>query len=124
MRKTKPEDFDPNYKPSKSTGPKPEELDMEGVVPIKPKPATADAKEDSGKVTERESDPDRTTVRPNDRTTDRKRSTKRHAFEIYRDQLEQLKRLKAMAMLDGHETSMSEMVRDALDTYLEPRREE
>lgn len=37
MRKTRPEDFDPNYKKPEQTGPRPEEINMDGVVSIKPR---------------------------------------------------------------------------------------
>ena len=44
----------------------------------------------------------------------------RHAFDIYFDQLEQLKKLKTEHMLAyGEDRSMSAMVREALDTFLE-----
>ncbi len=36
MRKTRPEDFDPNYRKS-SNGPRPEDINMAGIVPIKSK---------------------------------------------------------------------------------------
>lgn len=47
------------------------------------------------------------------------RETKRHAFDIYRDQLDSLKDLKLRSMMQGELKSMSEMVRDALDRYIE-----
>lgn len=50
-----------------------------------------------------------------------KRMMKRHPFEIYADQLESLKDLKARAMRQGEEASMSRMVREALDQYIERR---
>lgn len=118
MRKTRPEDFDPNYSPSKTTGPKPERVNMDGVVPIKPRPASTDSNNDSSQNKPKTSS-NRTTERPNDRTVERERITKRHAFEIYRDQYDKLKKIKAEAMLDGNNISMSEMVRDAIDAYLE-----
>lgn len=70
---------------------------------------------------------DRTPVRPNartperanDRTVSSERSTKRHSFEIYEDQLASLKELKLQSILSNREKSMSEMVREALDRYLE-----
>ena len=64
---------------------------------------------------------DRPFARPYERTesTPPKRETKRHPFEIYKDQLDRLKRLKAQAMLDGATISMSDMVRVALDNYLQ-----
>ena len=44
----------------------------------------------------------------------------RHSFNIYRDQLQSLKRLKSKYMMEnGEEKGMSEMVRDAIDQYME-----
>lgn len=123
MRKTRPEDFDPKYKRSKMTGPKPEEVNLEGIVPIKAKRPSTDSKKNSDVDPQNRADSKRTTVRPNDRTVERERITKRHAFEIYRDQYEALKKLKATAMLDGNNTSMSEMVREAIDTFLKKHSE-
>jgi len=48
-----------------------------------------------------------------------KREIKRHSFEFYRDQLPKLKRLKAEFMIRGEDKSMSAMVREAVDTYIE-----
>jgi hypothetical protein len=46
----------------------------------------------------------------------------RHSFNIYRDQLQALKRLKSLYMMEnGEEKGMSEMVRDAIDQYMESR---
>jgi hypothetical protein len=47
-----------------------------------------------------------------------KRALKRHPFDIYVDQLESLKVLKTQAMRRGEEASMSRMVREALDRYI------
>jgi hypothetical protein len=48
-----------------------------------------------------------------------KRIRRRHPFDIYEDQLERLKELKTRAMRRGEEASMSQMVREALDAYLD-----
>lgn len=48
-----------------------------------------------------------------------KREIKRHSFEFYRDQLPHLKRLKAEFMIRGADKSMSAMVREAVDAYIE-----
>ena len=49
-----------------------------------------------------------------------KRERKRHPFDIYRDQYETLLKLKSAYMMEtGEMKSMSEMVREALDNYLE-----
>ena len=46
---------------------------------------------------------------------------KHHPFDIYIDQLERLKELKLQAMRRGEEASMSRMVREALDQYIDRR---
>jgi hypothetical protein len=51
--------------------------------------------------------------------TPTKRERKRHPFDIYRDQLERLQQMKtAYMMKTGEILSMSAMVRDALDEYI------
>ena len=51
--------------------------------------------------------------------TPTKRERKRHPFDIYRDQLEKLQQMKTDYMMKtGEMLSMSEMVRDALDEYI------
>ena len=48
-----------------------------------------------------------------------KRERKRHPFDIYRDQLETLIQMKSAYMMKtGEMKSMSEMVREALDSYI------
>ena len=48
-----------------------------------------------------------------------KRERKRHPFDIYHDQLEQLQQMKTSHMMRaGEMRSMSEMVREALDDYI------
>ena len=49
-----------------------------------------------------------------------KRERKRHPFDIYRDQLEKLQQMKSEYMMKtGEMKSMSEMVREALDIFIE-----
>jgi hypothetical protein len=49
-----------------------------------------------------------------------KRERKRHPFDIYRDQLEKLQQMKSEYMMKtGDMKSMSEMVREALDLFIE-----
>ncbi len=60
------------------------------------------------------------TVRPVRSTN--KREKKRHPFDIYRDQLDALQQLKSEHMMKtGEMKSMAEMVREALDTYIQAR---
>jgi hypothetical protein len=47
-----------------------------------------------------------------------KREIKRHAFEIYKDQIERLQELKVATMKTGQLRSMSDMVREALDDFI------
>ena len=51
-----------------------------------------------------------------------KREIKRHPFDIYRDQLDTLQKMKSEHMIDtGEMKSMAEMVREALDTYIQAK---
>lgn len=48
------------------------------------------------------------------------RKTTRHSFEFYADQVKKIRRIKALKELDEERTiSLSEIVRDALDEYIE-----
>ena len=65
-----------------------------------------------------DSSPARTVVRPVRAVRVMK---SRHPFDIYQDQLESLQRLSAEERMQGGLGSMSKMVRDAIDAYLESR---
>ena len=53
-----------------------------------------------------------------------KRERKRHPFDIYRDQLEKLQQMKSEYMMKtGEMKSMSEMVREALDNYIDNKQD-
>jgi hypothetical protein len=60
------------------------------------------------------------------RTPDRpnRRVTKRHAFDIYDDQLASLRRLSMQDRLNGGVGSMSQMVREAIDRFIGDEAEE
>ena len=45
----------------------------------------------------------------------------RHPFEFFEDQVDQLRRLALEAQLRGEKVSMSEMVREAIETYLQKK---
>ena len=65
--------------------------------------------------------------RPNVPTPHRpnvRRIITRNSFEIYEDQMDDLRREAYEEKLAGGTGSMSKMVRDAIDTYLEKRRAE
>ena len=53
-----------------------------------------------------------------------KRERKRHPFDIYQDQLEKLQQMKSDYMMKtGKMKSMSEMVREALDNYIDNKQD-
>ena len=122
MRKTRPQDYDPNFQQTK--GPQPEEIDMGDVVPMKEHSPIAGALEEERTV--RRST--RTLRTPRTARTERngtnapyapqKRQIKRHSFDIYIDQLEELRVLKIEAMRRGEERGLSKMTREALEAYL------
>ena len=124
MRKTRPEDFDPNYNKS-ANGPRPEEVNMAGIVPIKPKTVYEDGQKETERFSVRKSERSefRSQKRSENRTVDLplKRRTKRYSFEFYADQIVKLKQLKVKAEMDGESLSLSEMAREALDEYLKDK---
>jgi hypothetical protein len=58
----------------------------------------------------------RTPVRPNG-----KRIITRNSFEIYEDQMDELRKLSLQEKMDGKSGSMSQMVREAIDAYLKEK---
>ena len=110
MRNPRPQDYDPQARSTIQA----EELDVSDITPlksksdlnhqaiIKPVRAVRGVRED----------------RPISTSSPTKREIKRHAFEIYRDQLHRLQNLKLDKMKQGENASMSEMVRTAIDDYL------
>ena len=50
-----------------------------------------------------------------------KRTITRHAFELYRDQIDTLQRYRLEELNRGEGGSMSQMVREALDAYIADR---
>ena len=58
----------------------------------------------------------RTPVRPSG-----KRIITRNSFEIYEDQMDSLRKLSLEEKMEGNLGSMSQMVREAIDTYLKTR---
>ena len=110
MRNPRPHDYNPKARSTIQA----EELDISDITPLK-------AKSDLNHQTILNP------VRPvrgvrNDHSEPSpppaKREIKRHAFEIYRDQLHRLQDLKLDKMKQGENASMSEMVRTAIDDYL------
>jgi hypothetical protein len=68
---------------------------------------------------------DRPTARPQGEPTgrpaDNRRILVRRGFEWYEDQLNALKRLSIQEQIEGKQGSMSAMVREALDEYLQKK---
>ncbi len=69
---------------------------------------------------------DSPTARPLDRSTDRptdrfKRNTVRRAFEYFQDQLDVLHKFSIDEKMCGEAGNMSQMVREAVDTYIAKR---
>lgn len=75
--------------------------------------------------------PERATERPVDRPTERTpervseispakhhRIIRRYSFEAYDDQVRHLKKISLQAEIEGETRSISEMIREAIDTYL------
>jgi hypothetical protein len=68
----------------------------------------------------------RSVERPNgpvyERTYLRRRGIKRSSYEFYLDQIEEIKRMAAEINLQGGKGNQSELVREAIDLYLEQKR--
>ncbi len=122
MRRPRIEDYDPNAKlpelaspidgmpvigkpPQKSNGVSPTNLPEKTVIqeeqPKRAIPERANA---------------RTPVRPNG-----KRIITRNAFEIYEDQMDRLRKISLEEKMNGKPGSMSAMVREAIDSYLQKK---
>ena len=120
MRKPRPQDFDPNYSETKS--PTSDEIDVEGITPIKPRFSVQKSIK-PGRTKKRSEF--RSYERPEHRTEKRlvdlpvKRQTKRYSFEFYEDQIHQIKKIKINTELQGKSIAMSEIVRKAVDDYLQ-----
>lgn len=92
-------------------------IDIRGTVPIKPWL--------TGKETIKS---DRSEMRTENRTEEHpelrsiklpiKRRTKRYGFEFYDDQIQQIRMIKIQTEMKGESIAMSEIVRQALDQYL------
>lgn len=106
MKTPRVTDFDPNAKPIHSLG---SPLDHLPTIrrPIAPR-------ENVVQQSERANVP--SLERPNGR-----RIITRNSFEIYEDQMDSLRRAAYEEKLQGGVGSMSKMVRDAIDMYLEKR---
>ena len=112
----------------KSTEPVPDKLVVDETPPqvkaTKAPPPAAPVKDANGSSIQPD---DRPTARPSVRPTGRTpvRSVTRYAFEFYFDQIDELKARSLDDRIRGGSGNMSQMVRQALDEYLErhPREE-
>lgn len=62
------------------------------------------------------------TERPNDRTVERgakARKTERYSYEFYADQVEAIRKIRARRELAGETVTLSDIVREAVDAYLQ-----
>ena len=140
MKKPRVEDFDPNTAlPSLGSPldnlpaikPPRKEANLDLVVPLEPAqtqhPTTSPSSEEHARqmAAEASGQPD---IHPNDpppvRPTARtpvRRDITRYAFEFFQDQIETLREFSLDEKLRGEKGSMSEMVREALDTYIAHR---
>ena len=82
-------------------------------APVAPRQTTPAPSASSEVATDRPSRTPRTPVRP------AKRQMIRHPFELYMDQLESLRELAEAQRRTGEPGSMSRMVRQAIDRYLD-----
>lgn len=116
MRKPRPQDFDPNYSNSKT--PKPDEINVDGIAPIKPRSTTNfDRTENRSEFRSNERPVQRSEMRSVDLPI--KRQTKRYSFEFYEDQIHKIKKIKINTELQGKSIAMSEIVRKAVDDFLQ-----
>jgi hypothetical protein len=103
--------------------------DRQGInTPVSPTPSASskvvvNSEDTLSRTSERSSA--RTVFRAESRTQNRtvfplpyKRRTKRYSFEFYEDQLVKLRQLKIQAEMSGQSLSQSNIVREALDQYL------
>jgi hypothetical protein len=133
MRKPRPGDFDPDYKNTDSI-PKPESIDVSGVVPIREKPKNKELLSEKIYDRSEKRTEDRSEIRTEERTEERtdnrtaklpvKRITKRYSFEFFEDQITHLKQIKYQTEMTGERIAMSVIVREALDEYLRNRTDE
>src|SRR5947209_18547405 len=106
MKTPRVHDFDPNAPVHELRSP------LAGMPSIqKPQPAQPSLTTERANV--------RTPQRPNGR-----RIITRNSFEVYEDQMESLRKLAFQDKMEGKLGSMSAMVREAIETYLEKRSKE
>jgi hypothetical protein len=122
MRRPRIEDYDPNAKLPELASPI-DGMPVIGKPPQKvkdasptPLPEKLVIQEEQANQAKPERANARTPVRPNG-----KRIITRNAFEIYEDQMDRLRKLSLEEKMNGKLGSMSAMVRDAIDSYLQTK---
>ena len=122
MRRPRLEDYDPNAKlPELSSpidgmpviGKPPQKSNGVSSTPLPEKPVIQEEQANQAKPERANA---RTPVRPNG-----KRIITRNAFEIYEDQMDTLRKISLEEKMNGKLGSMSAMVREAIDAYLEKK---
>jgi hypothetical protein len=111
--------FFPGYKSGDSPTPPSEETEKTSVADFTRNESASVTTNDKPQeapqaIAERENA--RTPVRPNG-----KRIITRNSFEIYEDQMDSLRKLSLQDKMEGKLGSMSQMVREAIDTYLKQK---
>jgi hypothetical protein len=94
--------------------------DLDLIYGTKPKPPPSLEKPIIQEEQANQHIPERENARPPVRPTG-KRIITRNSFEIYEDQMDSLRKLSLQEKMGGKIGSMSQMVREAIDTYLKKR---
>ena len=122
MRRPRIEDYDPNAKLPELASPldgmpvigkPPQKSNGVSPTPLPEKPVTQEKQANQAKPERANA---RTPVRPNG-----KRIITRNAFEIYEDQMDRLRKLSIEEKVNGKLGSMSAMIREAIDSYLQKK---
>ena len=120
MRRPRIEDYDPNAKLPELSSPI-DSMPVIGKPPQKSNGVSSTSLPEEPVIQEEQANqakPERanarTPVRPNG-----KRIITRNAFEIYEDQMDRLRKISLEEKMNGKLGSMSAMVREAIDAYLQ-----
>jgi hypothetical protein len=122
MRRPRIEDYDPNAELPELASPidgmpvigkPPQKVKDDSPTPL---PEKLGIQEEQANQAKPERANTRTPVRPNG-----KRIITRNAFEIYEDQMDRLRKISLEEKTNGKLGSMSAMVRDAIDSYLQKK---
>jgi hypothetical protein len=122
MRRPRIEDYDPNAKLPELASPidgmpvigkPPQKSNRVSSTSLPEKPVIQEEQANQAKPERANA---RTPVRPNG-----KRIITRNAFEIYEDQMDRLRKLSLEEKMNGKLGSMSAMVREAIDAYLQKK---